>query len=355
MSVTGNAINAAAPAIAGLSRRNLLDNWYFANPVNQRGAAPHVITENATAYRDVELTNPSSVTASAGTEATYVQDGVYSILLNGYTRYVSAADVACYSGAGYTIDRWQIIGADDASITVSEGYITLRAGTQTSIFRQKFENYMWMYDTALHLSVLTDKGLFEASGTPAMSSDAYQSPLIKLDDKWFCNVTGTASKTDLYVRFWCSTPASSINIYAIKLELGDTQTLAHQENGVWVLNEIPDFGEELRKCQRYFCKSFPFSLAPISANANIDYATMGTARNNGPYSVSFPVEMRTVPTITKIGTAFCFAETNDGTESTTYDSSIVPAGITSHGFEIFNSFYNGFATFGMCWTASADL
>ena len=39
---------------------------------------------------------------------------------------------------------------------------------------------------------------------------------------------------------------------AAKLELGDTQTLAHQENGVWVLNEIPNYAEELAKCQRYF-------------------------------------------------------------------------------------------------------
>ena len=36
----------------------------------------------------------------------------------------------------------------------------------------------------------------------------------------------------------------------MKLELGDTQTLARQENGVWVLNDpIPDYSEELVKCQ----------------------------------------------------------------------------------------------------------
>ena len=40
---------------------------------------------------------------------------------------------------------------------------------------------------------------------------------------------------------------------AIKLELGSQQTLAHQDaDGNWVLNEIPGYGEQLARCQRYF-------------------------------------------------------------------------------------------------------
>lgn len=37
-------------------------------------------------------------------------------------------------------------------------------------------------------------------------------------------------------------------IVAVKLELGTEQTLAHQENGTWVLNEIPDYEYELYRC-----------------------------------------------------------------------------------------------------------
>lgn len=51
-----------------------------------------------------------------------------------------------------------------------------------------------------------------------------------------------------------SSNTADVDMYAWKLELGDTQTLAHQENGAWVLNEIPDFGAELAKCQRYLLK-----------------------------------------------------------------------------------------------------
>ena len=50
-----------------------------------------------------------------------------------------------------------------------------------------------------------------------------------------------------------NSPTPTVTILAAKLELGSQQTLAHQdENGNWVLNEIPDYGEQLARCQRYF-------------------------------------------------------------------------------------------------------
>jgi len=47
-----------------------------------------------------------------------------------------------------------------------------------------------------------------------------------------------------YLNFWVHVPDNNnfgYTITAAKLELGDTQTLAHLENGVWVLNEIPNY------------------------------------------------------------------------------------------------------------------
>lgn len=37
-----------------------------------------------------------------------------------------------------------------------------------------------------------------------------------------------------------------------KLEVGTQQTLAHQEGDKWVLNEVPNYGEQLARCQRYY-------------------------------------------------------------------------------------------------------
>ena len=80
---------------------------------------------------------------------------------------------------------------------------------------------------------------------------------------------------------------ADINIYAIKLEIGSVQTLAHQDSGGnWVLNEIPDYGEELAKCQRY----------------QVDIGGYyPVAVNNGGMSYEFlvylPVDMRGTPNV----------------------------------------------------------
>ena len=63
----------------------------------------------------------------------------------------------------------------------------------------------------------------------------------------------------------CKT-GKTISIKAVKLELGSRQTLAHQDaDGNWVLNEIPDYGEQLARCQRYFQTFATESLRPTNA------------------------------------------------------------------------------------------
>ena len=74
---------------------------------------------------------------------------------------------------------------------------------------------------------------------------------------------------------------------AAKLELGTQQTLAHQENGVWVLNEIPNYGEQLRRCRRY--------LRPAGYNFIVSNNSAGNWYGSTPFSNSEP--MRAVPVI----------------------------------------------------------
>ena len=66
-----------------------------------------------------------------------------------------------------------------------------------------------------------------------------------------------------------------------KLELGSQQTLAHQENGVWVLNEIPKFGDQLAECQRYY----------IEGDAIAVYS------NGGAWAIPLRISMRTAPSV----------------------------------------------------------
>ena len=79
---------------------------------------------------------------------------------------------------------------------------------------------------------------------------------------------------------------SADQIKAVKLEPGSQQTLAHQENGVWALNEIPDYGEQLRRCQRYYYRvhyaqyqtinmayedsAYAFTMLPLPVAMRID-------------------------------------------------------------------------------------
>ena len=65
---------------------------------------------------------------------------------------------------------------------------------------------------------------------------------------------GWTDTTDIFASFssavaWLN---SGETIFAAKLELSDRQTLAHQEGDKWVLNEVPNYGEQLARCQRYY-------------------------------------------------------------------------------------------------------
>lgn len=171
--------------------RNLLDNWYFANPVNQKGQME-------------------------------------------------------YTGSGYTIDRWRSYGA---KVSINDGYISLSTeGNPT--FCQKSE--LDLYDKTLTFSVLlangslcTGTGIL-ASGTAWKNTTLYEDSSIKL---WLQN-SDPLFNTAIDIKG--NTP---VDMVAAKLEFGSSQTLAHKEGSKWVLNEIPDYATELAKCQRYFYKT----------------------------------------------------------------------------------------------------
>ena len=135
---------------------NLLDNWYFGNPVNQRGASGTI------------------------------------------------------SRLGYFFDRWKLVSG---SVAINSGGIVLN-GTIAQVLE-------YAAGQTVTATVLTPDGVTDV--TPVY------------DDETKTFTVTTQGKT----------------IRAVKLELGTQQTLAHQENGAWGLNEIPDYGVQLRRCQRY--------------------------------------------------------------------------------------------------------
>ena len=151
---------------------------------------------------------------------------------------------------GYFIDRWIL---QSGSVTISENGLTLN-GTIEQKYEQSFG------DNVLGSILFSD-------GTIAQG-------VYNNEDKIF------------------SVTASNKTIVAVKLEIGTYQTLARKVDTTWVLNEIPDFGEQLEKCQRYYTKikGNAMELPGMLSNGSMDYR--GT--------VFLPVPMRTNPVIMNI-------------------------------------------------------
>lgn len=173
---------------------NLLDNWYFGRPVNQRGQTEY--TGNATCAIDRWWTQ--------------------------YETTLSIVDGGIKIGGKWDVQQYFETTLPNATYTLSLLY---KDKTGSDPLRLLIGNR-------------TDGDLAQTESKDASG---------------ILSVTfSTAKSNKVNFGFTGSTDNSAI-IIAIKLELGDTQTLAHQDSsGNWVLNEIPDFGEQLARCQRYY-------------------------------------------------------------------------------------------------------
>lgn len=204
----------------GVSNTNLLDNWYFGRPVNQRG------------------------------QTSYSAEW------------------------GYTIDRWQI--SIDSSLTVNNGSISLTGGY---VFEPLEEIADALKGKTVTVSLLFATGELEFA-TGVVPTTWAEWDVIASNNHVVLHGIGEGSK-----RLWFLIRDSAKNILAAKLELGSQQTLAHQDtNGNWVLNEIPDYGEQLRRCQRYSVHSVGQRCSGYAINGS-DSATI---------FIPTPVTMRTI-------------------------------------------------------------
>lgn len=215
---------------------NLLDNWYFGRPVNQRGQ-----TELASGNWDT-----------------------------------------------YFIDRWMPTSPDHAYTITDDGIkISNMSHKYDQIWRQNLER---MEKRTYTLSfLLKNIGLLSITFTPQGSDYAEQT----LDGGFIISFTSEANLVNPAIRLLDSTSVtvSDVTLLAAKLELGDTQTLAHKENGVWVLNEIPDFGEQLRRCM-YYAEKIEDGNTPVITNATFIPAGATSATFVLPYE-----RKRTSPSI----------------------------------------------------------
>ena len=247
-----NRISQINTGFSYVSNPNLLDNWYFANPINQRGQSE-------------------------------------------------------YTGAGYTVDRWWFDNdshADTISLT-NAGIKFSAAASATGIasLKQVIEPTMLSVfaGKTVTLSLLgkTDKTqqvLFyvESQIAAANSSVAVNGVCMTTLTYTFPDVLTSAA---IFIYGRTAVGAGEGTILAAKLELGSTQTLAHQENGQWVLNEIPEYGEQLRRCWRYYINSSTLGVGETAAQRRPIWPIKNTSIHYCS-GAQFPVVMRITPAVT---------------------------------------------------------
>ena len=231
---------------------NLLDNWFFGRPVNQRNGyiVPAGVDYYTFAWEKVGQTDKNyQVLLRRNAENNYDCE----IEING-TRYVvgGANSVPGYcDGYSYTIDRWKTEGNIVVTFE-SDGISIENVGDEAGQFMQELPPDFSPEGTLLCISAIVKS----ASGDARLLLSQSNSPwghtvdFIPLQAGLYSgsgNLMSDNHKFSIYLG-----AGAKIKLTAVKLELGDTQTLAHQDSsGNWILNEIPDFEEQLSRCEFY--------------------------------------------------------------------------------------------------------
>lgn len=193
----------------------------------------------------------TSVTNISNQLGTFVRP---NLLDNSYFgRPVNQRGVEEFAAYSYGLDRWWANSSITGAITYRDNRLVI--ANQTGLI-QKMDDYTPLNGKIVTISLLTtDNELFWSTG---LFVD-------KDHDLTFDSGDIIQFYYSTYFSGWQFYVKQSRNILAAKLEIGPGQTLAHREGDKLVLNEIPDYGEQLRRCQRYFQTFATESLRPTNA------------------------------------------------------------------------------------------
>lgn len=285
-------VSEALTASGGGVNPNLLDNWYFGRPVNQRGG---YIIPAGVEYNDLSWNHAGTTDKAYPVIGYSGQDPL--ITVNG-TNYIvgKSAQVPGYCAAGYTVDRWRIdFDSESSNLQPTNDGVIYNAGSSGSYenFTQSYLKESCIVGQFYTISFLVDnfQNVNQVFNTKTGSNFDITENLISYTFSY--NSTPDANP-DIGIQFKKGTPTL---IKAAKLELGDTQTLAHKEGDKWVLNEIPDYGEQLRRCQRYFVRltnAYGYGWTYNSSIANFFVSLPTTMRANPVIKLTTNGEIQTI-------------------------------------------------------------
>lgn len=252
--VVGIGADGKAAARSGWSNPNLLDNWYLADPINQRGKTTYDYTTGIGYCMDRYLLYHL--------KAALESDGIlFENESSGDGAFWQPNLTSEMQGKSYTF-----------SVLIKDNTSAVRSGFGRGTTSK---NFVFL------------PGMFK-------KKDAHEGTAL-------LSVTGLIDNSYPFTQcgIWAES-SGSVKVLGMKLELGSQQTLAHQDaDGNWVLNDPPpNKALELTKCQRYFIRVGPLSGSTAAVGL---YATAYADDKIYP-KIPVPVAMRANPTPSFDGT-----------------------------------------------------
>lgn len=215
-----------------------------------------------------------------------------NLLINPFFKVNQRGNIT-YTSNGYCVDNWEITYKDTGNygVTVHDDYIMLSAGQERETRVDQFiEDADAVFGKTVTGSALLEDGtLRTGSAVFQKSSGGYATETIYTDTT-FSFLLQSGPSMNALVRLVVK-EGKSVGVRAVKLEFGNTQTLAYQDDsGAWQLLEQPD-PLELLKCQRYCLVISPNTSYGSAGNGMVQ--TTSSAR----IVIPTPVSLRINPSL----------------------------------------------------------
>lgn len=158
-----------------------------------------------------------------------------------------------YSAFEPCVDRWKLFATGEFVLAINTDYISLNLSTASVINMSQFvENYSFFKGKTLTFSALVrGKGAI----TVGVADSSYIARADYDSSAWGLMATTFTLGDDIIRLEAVLQSQGNFDVKAAKIEIGDRQTLAYQDNvGNWNLlqQQENDYATQLLKCQRYF-------------------------------------------------------------------------------------------------------
>lgn len=196
----------------------------------------------------------------------------------------------------HSADRWKSTGGNPTVNLLSPYGIQIVNTTNSNVDQYLSYTKEDLDGKTVTLSVLSDDGITSGTGTFDVSSNSYIITFTFGSGKWYCRFgyfSSVHARPFIRIANVTSNESTSVNIYAIKLELGSVSTLANDAPPELSIARIPCYENHLRLKGQYAPVGYAIALSTTLALL----------------AIPTPVPMRIAPTPSLSGTLYFNAGT----------------------------------------------